>query len=344
MGCTIKDIARDTNLSLATISKYLNGKKILPENQKLIEESIKRLGYIPNKQAQMLRSRRTNTICILLPVISDYFWGSICSFVEEYMQRHNYSTIISTYDPAQQDQSEVYRHLVSIQVEGVIVVSLNLQSTNLFKLLNSNNIPYIYLDQVMTEPAGDSVTSDNCYSAYRTTKYLLDRGHRRIGVIGGDIDSYTTSERIRGFRTACREFSVPNEDQLIMCGDFTAGTAAKLFKKLMCMPNPPTAVFLLGYFMTVAAIQQLDNMSIRIPEDLSLISFDDDEIFSAFDPPISVVVQDLAQMGAEASRLLLQRIRGDYSDFPRTKIIKTHFIERSSVRSLPCKQDESTTT
>ena len=119
-----------------------------------------------------------------------------------------------------------------------------------------------------------------------------------------------------------------------MCGDFTAETSGKLFKKLMSQQNPPTAVFLLGYFMTVSAIQQLDNLSIRIPEDLSLISFDDDEIFSAFDPPISVVVQDLAQMGTEASRLLLKRIQGDYSDFPRTKIIKTHFIERSSVRDL----------
>ena len=334
MGTTIKDIARDTNLSLATISKYLNGKKILPENQKLIEESIERLGYIPNKQAQMLRSRRTNTICILLPVISDYFWGSICSYVEEYMQRHNYSTIISTYDPSSQDQSEVYRHLVSAQVEGVIIVSLDLQRSNLFTLLKSNNIPYIYLDQVMTEPAGDSVTSDNCYSAYCTTKYLLERGHRRVGVIGGDIDSYTTIERIRGFRSACREFSIPEQDQIVMCGDFTAETSGKLFKKLMSQQNPPTAVFLLGYFMTVSAIQQLDNLSIRIPEDLSLISFDDDEIFSAFDPPISVVVQDLAQMGTEASRLLLKRIQGDYSDFPRTKIIKTHFIERSSVRDL----------
>lgn len=332
MNATIKDIAQDTNLSPATISKYLNGKKILPENQSTIENSIKKLNYIPNKNAQMLRSRKANVITILTPVIGDYFWGSIINYVEEYMQKHNYSTIISSYDPLKSDYSEVYQQLISTQTEGVILVPPNQNKINILHFLQKANIPFVYLDQVLTVSAADYVTSNNRTSAYDITCYLIRNGHRKIGVIGGPVDSYTSNERIHGFRQACFEHDIPKKDQFIFRGNYDVLSAVASFRKMIAAPEKPTAVFMLGYHYTVAIIQLLHELNLQIPEDLSIVSFDDDQLFTAVEPSITVMAQDLPKMGKEAARLLLKRIQGDRTDFPRTVYIDTLFIERNSVK------------
>ncbi len=335
MPATIKDIARDTGLSLATVSKYLNGKKIKPENQVLIEACINALGYVPNKNAQMLRGRKTNIITILLPVIGDYFWGAVCSHVEGYMQNHNYSTVISTYDSTQPDQTDLYNHLLSTQTEGILLIPNYVENTNLLKLLRNGNMPYVFLDQVLTTEAADSVTSANNEGAYQATKYLIECGHRNLSVIGGQKEAYTTIERINGFKRACREYAVSPLQQNISYNNYnSSATAAQFIKELMQKEDRPTAVFVLSYQFTIAIIQVLHELNLRIPQDLSILTFDDDELFIAVEPTITVVAQDLKSMGTEAARLLLKRIGGDVEDFPRTKLIETRFIERDSVKKI----------
>lgn len=334
MKCTIKDIANDTGLSLATISKYLNGIKILPHNQDLIEDSIRRLEYIPNKTAQTLRSRRTNTIAIFLPVISDYFWGSLCSYIEEYMQKHGYSVLISSYDSTQSNQSDVYSQLLNVQVDGAILIPEHLEKVNLAHLLKQGNIPFVYLDQIISDPKADAITSSNFTGAKEATEYLLNRGHRYLGVIGGDLSSYTNNQRVKGFHFACDEYNIPEEQRVILGGEFTPASAASSFQEMLSLPTRPTAILFLGYFMTVAAIQEISRQNILIPQDLSIITFDDDEIFSAYDPPVTVMVQDLSLIGKRTAELLLKRIQGDFTDFPHTEMIPTKLIERASVGKI----------
>jgi len=334
MGCTIKDIAKDTKLSLATISKYLNGKNILPENRTLIEESIQKLGYIPNKTAQNLRSKKTNTICILLPVIGDYFWGSICDFMEEYFRRYNYSTIIASYNSSSNDNSAELQLLLSKKVDGVILVPQNIDIINLPLLLKENHIPFVCLDQKSSNIPTDFVTSSNRKSAYHATKYLLSNGHRKLGVIGGDFASYTTHERIAGFRDACDEFHIPKNNLFIYGGEFSPQSSAKCFREMMSLPQRPTALLTLGYNLTFGAIMALNGMDIKIPKDLSLITFDDDEIFSAYNPPITASVQNTNEIAKQTVQLLLKRINGNYDSFPETIMVETQFIERASVRII----------
>jgi LacI family transcriptional regulator len=335
LPATIKDIARVTGLSLATVSKYLNGKKIKSENQAVIEACIKELGYVPNKNAQMLRGRKTNIITMLLPVIGDYFWGAVCNHVEGYMQKHNYSTVINTYDSTQPDQTDLYHHLVSTQTEGILLIPDYLENTNLLQLLQKGKIPYVFLDQVLTSADADAVTSANNEGAYQATKYLIECGHRNLGVIGGLEDAYTTIERINGFKRACQEYDIsPLQQNISYNNYYSASTAAQFMKELMQKTNRPTAVFVLSYQFTIAIIQILHELNLRIPEDLSIITFDDDELFIAVEPPITVVAQDLKSMGTEAARLLLKRIGGDIEDFPRKELIETRFIERDSVKKI----------
>lgn len=334
MGCTIKDIAKDTNLSLATISKYLNGKNIIPENREKIEKSIKKLGYTPNKTAQMLRARKTNTICILLPVIGDYFWGTLCSYIEEYVQKFNYSTIVSSYNPKADDNSDVLRLLLSNQVDGVILIPENTSQLNLIQSIIQNHIPLVYLDQAVTSPPGDAVTSTNRKSAFEATEYLISKGHRCLGVIGGILDSYTISERIQGFYDACDKYHIPFSSRIVMGGDFSPHSGAVQLRRMMEQTPRPTALLILGYITTLGVIMELNTLGITIPKDLSILTFDDDEIFSAFEPPITAIVQNLQEMGKQAAKLLLKRINGCETKFPVLKMIDTSFIERKSVLEI----------
>ncbi|MFV0352932.1 MAG: LacI family DNA-binding transcriptional regulator [Oscillospiraceae bacterium] len=331
MSCTIKDIARDTNLSLATISKYLNGKRLSPLNQEKIAASIKKLGYIPNKAAQNLRSRKSDTICILLPQLSDPFWGDICNHIESYMQKNGYYTIIMSYDSRFHDQTKLYMHIASSQISGAIIIPHLMEHINLLSLLQKGGIPFVFADQIVLDVLSDAVTSTNYTSSYAAAKLLIQHGHKRLGVIGR-TSNYTTRERVRGFSSACKDFGIPPQDQIIETSANEAADAAAIFTNMLTLSSPPTAIYILGYDLTIASIQQLQELNIQIPNDLSLISFDDDQIFSAFSPPITVVKQNLSQIGLQAAQLLLKRISGDYSQFPEIIYVDTTFIERASVK------------
>ncbi len=330
MGSTIKDIAKDTNLSLATISKYLNGKNILPENKRLIEESIQRLGYVPNKTAQNLRSKKTNTICILLPIIGDYLWGSLCSSIEESLRKHDYSAIISSYDISSDNNDPDLQFLLSKQVDGVILIPGYTNSHKLPLLLQKAGIPFVCLDQEVSGIPADFVTSDNRTGSYNATRYLLENGHRRLGVIGGNLSSYTMKERLAGFHDACSEYHIPDKYLSVYGGDVSS--SAEYLRIMMGLPERPTAVLVLGYDLTLSAIMALSNLNMQIPRDFSLISFDDDQIFSAFEPPITTVVQNMNEIGRQATKLLIKRINGNFDSFPETKMIETTLIIRRSVR------------
>lgn len=329
MKCTIKDIARDTGLSLATISKFLNGKKILPENQRLIENSIKKLGYIPNKQAQTLRSKKTDSISILLPAISDYFWGRVCNFIEEYMRNSGFSTLISSYDPKSRDYTDIFQNLMSSQISGVIIIPGAPHISQLSGALQRSKIPSVYLEQINGEFKEDTIASDNFKASYQAAEYLLRHGHRNIGIIGDE--DYASFERIRGFRQACTDSRLSDIRIIVSYCKATGDSAKDAFVRMMQGAASPSAIFTLGHHITLTVMQQAEVLDLHIPQDLSLISFDDDEIFRAFCPPITVLARNPRSLGIAASKLLLRRINNDFSGFPELEYISAKFIERDSV-------------
>lgn len=333
-GYTIKDIAKETGLSVATISKYLNGKPILPENQAKIRQSIQKSGYSPNKNAQLLRGNKTKVAAILTSYIGDYFWGTIFSYISEYMQAYGYATIIITYQPWKTDYSETMRQLEESGAGSVFLVPNIPESPCLKNLLRHFSCPMIYIDQVSAEPPADAVTSNNRESAYLLTEYLIRHGHRRIAVIGGRGTSYTTIERIKGYSDACDTYHIPLSDRLIYCKSFASNSAAFSFQEINKLPVPPTALMILGYNLAISVLVQLRKAGLSIPDDFSVVTFDDDEVFPALSRPITVMVQDLKGIAEHAVRLMMLRLSGDQTDFPKIDMIPAHLIERSSVRNI----------
>lgn len=334
---TIKDIAADTHLSLSTVSKFINHQKISKRNCKKIEESIQRLGYIPNQAARNLRSKNARTISVLLPDIGDYFWGSFCNSFETTLRIHGYSTMMSAYDKhdvSAENHLQELQFLLSKQVAGVVFIPCFGMSESFLTDLKNHKIPVICIDQLTTDIEADTITSENRQGAYSATKYLIDCGHVNIHVLCGDVETYTIRERIEGYHMALKEAHLPFFPERIHSGTFSAQTGFDQFKKAMISSSHPTAILSLGHDIGIGALMAANELKIGFPNDVSFLTFDDDEIFNSIDPPITAVVQDLDEMGKRAAELIVRRVKGDYDQFPQVQFVKTSLVKRASVRNL----------
>lgn len=340
MNVTIKDIANDTGLSPATISKYLNHKRIHPGNKKLIEASIRELGYVPNRTAQALRSSKSQTVTLVLCDLGNYFWGNIISSVTHFFESCNYTVITTSYYHDVQTQKKVLQDIIAKKTDGVILLPRNASDTS-YTLLQEAGIPVVLLDHcpdsLDTHPI-DYVTSDNFKGGHMLGQYIIQKGHQHVAIMDAIDDSYSVSHRIRGVQDAFRKSGLPVPvPQTSIPGNIPGQVlqqGRQSFRALIDSSIPPSAVIFTNYVTALGAIMEAETCSCSIPEDLSVLTFDDDPLFSSMLPPITAVSQDLDSMGKAAGQLLLRRIHGDYTDFPASRVIDVAFRERESVRYL----------
>lgn len=175
MKVTIKDIARETGLSLATISKFLNNKKILEQNRILIEDAIRRLDYKPNRTAQTLRSKRTMTVAIILPDIGNYFWGPLIAIITQYLKRYDYAVITCSYYHDYSTEELLIQDMISRHIDGIILLPYN-TTDRLYPLSQDAGIPIVLIDQIPSlihEKPVDCVVTDNYHGGYFLAEYLL---------------------------------------------------------------------------------------------------------------------------------------------------------------------------
>ncbi len=341
MAVTIKDIARETNLSISTISKYLNHEKILEANRLLIEEAIQRLDYHPNRNAQILRAKQTKTVAILISDLSDYFWSNTIASITRFLSKLDYMVFTQSYYGDQEKEEELMKSLIAKRVDGVILFPIWPEDVS-YHLLQDAGIPVVMMDQRPTKTAEypvDCVRSDNEGGGRIIGDYLLENGHRRIGVLCPLKDCSTDKERVAGLRQACEKrpgVQILNAGPICTNGklmDVMVQSGEK-FTEMMSSPDPPTAVFCVNYTIAMGVLMKASERNLAIPEDLSLITFDNDLLFQSVTPPVTCVAQDLRAIGEEASRILLRRMSGDTEEFPLEQTVAVHFLERASVRKL----------
>lgn len=343
MNITIKDIARETGLSTATISKYLNNKKISEENRILIEETIRRLDYRPNRSAQILRTKKTRTIGILLTDLGTYFWASLINSVTQYFIRHNYTVITCSYTFNPGREAKVIQDLISQNPDGVIVLPNN-KTDFLYQMIQDAGIPIIILDSIPScfhERPVDCITSDNYKGGAILAQHLLENGHTNIAIVERSVNSYTLEKRIQGFMDVYKERGYDTSSFLtpypaIPFNDTQAVSerGKQRFRQVMSSPNPPTAIFFTNYTIGIGGLSAAYSLPKPVPEIVSLVCFDDDPLFKIMNPSLTCVSQNLKKMGEKASELLLRRIHGDYSDFPSQTVIDVVFHKRNSVKDL----------
>ncbi len=333
IASTIKDVARYTGLSIATISKFINGGSVKEVNRQRIEEAIRALDFKVNEMARGLKTNKTATIGVLIPSLENIFVTSIVSKVESLLLDYGYSTIVCDYRTDRELENQKFDFLMSKSVDGIILVPHAIDANKIKEALD-RDIPVILIDRAMKGVECDVVLVDNLNAAYNAVEHLFMKGHRRVGIICGPQDIYTAQERLKGYIRVHEDYQLEIDQDLIRYGDYEIQSGMTLMNYFLEMKNPPTAVFVTNYEMTLGAVMALNSSNVSVPDQLSLIGFDNIQLANVIKPRLSIVVQPMQQIGEYAANLLLRRMKGDKGGFPAMLRLKTEIVEGESVKVI----------
>ena len=347
MGATMKDIARETGLGLATISSYLNGGNVREKNRVKIEEAIEKLHFEVNEVARGLKTNRTKTIGIILPELNNIFFSEIITAAEDLLRSHGYATMICDCRSDVKREEEAAEFLLHRRVDGLIMMPTGAEKKVLDKFRKSRR-PVVLIDRRMENGDCDCVLVDNEGAAQNAVKRLMKKGHKKIGMITGPDNVYTARERQRGYELAIQESSKARKDtKLLANGNYTIAGGAKAMRKLYEDNPDMTAVFISNYEMTVGAMMEINDLGIKVPEQLSVIGFDNVDFARAVVPRLTIVTQPTEEIGQAAANLLLSRLedkdetldkksekKSDKTETTETIWLKTGFVEGKSVADI----------
>jgi len=300
-----------------------------------VRELVEKLKYRPNAVALSLRSRKSNTIALMVPELVHHFFSSVISGIEEVAQEAGYNVMIFQTSESYEREVHISQSLGSIQVDGLLVsVSKTTMKFGHFKELMSDGLPVVFFDRACYEIDADKVVVDDYYGAFNAVEYLLNTGCKRIAHFGAPQHLQIGYQRKRGYISALEKSGIePDEELMIKCDTYEE--ALELTPKIMRMENPPDAIFSANDLTAIGAIKVLKKMCLRIPEDVSVIGFTDGLVASVSDPGLTSVNQHGFALGQKAMEKLLKRIDMREEDFPPTmEVIPTELTIRESTRPL----------
>ncbi len=329
---TIVDIKEKTGLSLATISKYLNGGNVLPENRVKIEAAIKELHYEVNELARGLVTNRTKTVGILVFSIESPFSGMILHHVGLALRKKGYGMLIVDSCDDEKIEAKNLKYLLSKKVDGIIALPVATKGDFLIPARDAK-VPVVLLDRSLSDVQYDCVRIDNRKSTYHAMKEFISRNHKKIAVIASERE-YTGRERYYGFMEAMRDarLEVPVEYQVR--GTHSIATGYNGMKKLLSLKDKPTAVFMSNYEITLGAMLAMNESGFHSPEDISLLGFDDQLFFHVLQPQVFMVEQPMKALGERAVDLLLGRIEGRITEDPMEIALGTRLQKGNSIKTL----------
>ena len=273
MAATMKDIARRTGLGLATISSYFNGGNVREKNRIKIEEAIEELHYEVNEVARGLKTNATKTIGVVIPELNNTFCAEIITGMEDILRSHGYATIVCDCRTDRELEREAVDFLVRRRVDGIINMPVDEEGNHLKKFQKTGK-PIVLIDRKIQGISCDSVLVDNKRAAEDAVQCFIQKGHRNIGIIGGPEGIFTAQERLAGYCKALNEVGIPVRESLIFHGDYTIQGGVRGLEELVQRNPDMTAVLVTNYEMTMGAMIGINELGIRIPEQLSLIGFD----------------------------------------------------------------------
>jgi len=307
---SIRDVARRAVVSTATVSHVLNGTRyVSPELTERVMAVVNELNYRPDAVARSLRRRETLTIGLLVPSIEIPFFASTAYHVERTAFEHGYNLILCNSNWEQGEDRQLLQDLIARRVDGLIVISATMEATEISPVLEAG-IPVVMFEREMADLDLDAVGIDNHAGAREATEHLLELGHRRIGVILGKKISTVSDQRLEGFCERMESAGLGADRALMFRGDYWPETGRKATQHFLDLAERPTAIFAFNDLMAIGVIQALTEQGIRVPQDISVIGFDDIPLAQYSTPALTTVHQPLSKMGEKAVELLLQRIDG----------------------------------
>lgn len=328
---TIDDVAREAGVSKTTVSRVLNGKAIghmNPTTLIRVQEAIARLNYRPSSFAKGLKLKRSHTVGLVVPDISNPFYPALVKGLEETLWANGYAMLLCNTSNVLEREEAYYRMLDTRQVDGLILDCKRLPSPTYENLVN---VPTVVLDAHPNLPV-DSVTVDNRKGAYLATEHLIRCGHRRIGHIGGTKGGQVSGERLRGFRQAMHDAGLPIEPAYCVYSRYRMEDGYQIALRMLNLPEPPTALFVASDYMALGVLKAMQSRGIHVPNEMAVVGFDDTPVAAMVTPALTTVRQPVYELGATAARMVMERISGQVVGPKQAVILEPELIVRDSTR------------
>ena len=314
---TIKDVALQAGVSVTTVSHVVNDTRhVSAKVRERVELAIRELGYVPNAMARSLKSNTTSTLGMLIPNSSNPYFAEIVRIVEDRCFGAGYTLVLCNTDDEPRRQSVYLQVLAERRIDGLIVVSTGAdEDDSLATQLRGLRIPTVLVDREIAAPACDLVETAHMQGGLLAVRHLLSLGHKRIACIGGPLGVTSSEQRIEGWRMALAETgSAPNADALLWRGGFTSQGGYEAMHAILRTEQKPSAVFVCNDLMAIGALRAAHESGVRVPDELSIVGFDDIELSAYTSPPLTTVAQPKERIGALAVDMLLERMGGKRRD------------------------------
>jgi LacI family transcriptional regulator len=329
---TIVQVAEKAGVSLGTVSRVMNNDAhVAPETRERVSAVMREMGYVANRQARGLKGNRTNVIGVLAPDLGTGYIGEILHGVDAELGLHQMDLMLFTTHRTATKEVSYVANMVQGMVDGLLVI-LPRNPADYTGTLTSRNFPFVLIDHQGTGNPCPAVGATNWQGAYNATEYLIKLGHRRIGFITGSMDLGAAIDRLEGYKSALQVHHIPEDPQLIYEGTFFQPDGYAGGSALMDLKNPPTALFASNDVMAMGVMDAIRERGLHIPEDVSIVGFDDIPQAAMVRPALTTVRQPLDEMGRLATQMLIDQLKNPEKEFGRIEL-PTELIVRDSTLS-----------
>jgi LacI family transcriptional regulator len=329
---TIVEVAEKAGVSLGTVSRVINNDAhVAPDTRERVATVMREMGYVANRQARGLKGRRTNVIGVLAPDLGTGYIGEILHGVDTELGMHQFDLMLFTTHRTAVKEANYVANMVQGMVDGLLLI-LPRNPTDYMGTLKRRNFPFVLIDHQGTANPCPSVGATNWQGAYNATEYLIKLGHARIGFITGSMDLGAAVERLKGYQSALGVHHIPEDSQLIYEGDFIQPDGYAGATALLDLEDRPTALFASNDVMAMGAMDAVRSRGLRVPEDISILGFDDIPQAAMVRPALTTVRQPLEQMGRLATQMLIDQLKNPEKVLGRIEL-PTELIVRDSTIS-----------
>ncbi len=338
---TIRDVAKQAGVATMTVSRVINNSGYVSESTRAkVEAAIDELGYVPNMLGPSLRFNQTHTIALVITDITNPFWTTVARGVEDAAQEKGYSVILCNTDESVQKQDQYLTMLMKRRTDGMLFVPAD-NNADIVSSIQKQNVAVVLLDRDVPNVDVDIVRGDSFGGAYQLSQHLVELGHQHIAVLTGPKNISTSIERVAGFRQAMEEANLEHNLDNIYWGSFSQTQGYAMMEEALQASPRPTAFLAVNNFIANSALQTLSSAGLRVPEDISIVTFDAVPEIISPNQFLTAAIQPAYEMGYQATQLLLARLSKEGPNTQQKIILPIKIITRQS--SAPPSSSTQTT-
>ena len=326
MNITIYDVAREANVSMATVSRVVNGNpNVKPTTRKKVMEVIDRLGYRPNAVARGLASKKTTTVGVIIPDISNLIFAELARGIEDIATMYNYNIILSNSDQNVDKELRLLNTMLSKQVDGLVFMSGNITNEHISEFEKSP-VPIVLAGSLEESGKIPSVNIDHEQAVYDAITTFIENGHKQIAMVIGPLhEPVNVEKKLLGYKRALSDAAIEYNEDLVQEGDYTYDSGIEAFEKYLELNLNPTAVFVTSDEMAVGVVHSAGDNGFVIPKNIEVITSENTKLSLMVRPQLTTIVQPLYDIGAVAMRLLTKLMNKE--EVTEQKVVLPHRIE-----------------